>query len=67
MKNKDGLTIGEIKHKERALKKISDILYEHGENLSDGYGYYCDDEEAEIREIAEEVFEAIKGLRGQKE
>ena len=41
------------------IDEIVKILFDHGDELSDGYGYYCDDPDAKPKEIAEEILRVV--------
>lgn len=42
------------------ISRISEIILKHGDNLSDGFGYYCQDTDKELASIAQEILIALE-------
>jgi len=40
-------------------KDIVAILWDYQDELSDGYGYYCNDPDAKLREIAKKILKEV--------
>ena len=41
------------------IDKIIKILWDNQTDLTDGYGYYCDNPDVKLREIAEDIRKVI--------